>query len=179
MIVTAYQTLEDKDNIDEIETEGPFICTRRDAWLGHGYYLWDSNLKWALAWGENSYTKRGKEYVVGRCQVDLTNDCFDLLGNVTHQQELTETIEVLKQSGKIKDNSKLILPNIIEFLKRQGMFPYKSIRVGDNNDPLRIHFNDRRGEFMFINQRVQICVLHRKDIILHPFSVIYPDKYIT
>jgi hypothetical protein len=177
MIVTAYQTLEDKDNVDEIETEGPFKCTRSDAWLGHGFYFWDTNMKWAIAWGENSYTRRGKGYVIGRCEIDLANSCFDLHGNVAHQQELKETIEVLKSSGKLKSGHRLILGGILEFLKNEGLFQYKSIRIGDNNDPLKVHFNERKGEFMVINQRVQICVVERMGVILHPFSIVYPEKY--
>ncbi|NIJ52335.1 hypothetical protein [Dyadobacter arcticus] len=176
MIVTAYQTLEDKDNLDEIETEGPFKCTRSDAWLGYGFYFWDTNMKWAIAWGENSYTRRGKGYVVGRCEVDLSNRCFDLHGNVAHQLELKEIIEVLKRSGKFRTGNRLILSSILEFLKNEGLFEYKSIRIGDNNDPLKIHFTERRGEFMVINQRVHICVIERKDVILHPFSIVYPER---
>jgi hypothetical protein len=30
---------------------------------------------------------------------------------------------------------------------------------------------------MVINQRVQICVIDKKDVILRPFNVIYPVKY--
>lgn len=32
-----YQTVEDRDNPDNIEAEGPFKCTRKDAWLGEYY----------------------------------------------------------------------------------------------------------------------------------------------
>lgn len=181
MIVTAYQTLEDRDNIDEIETDGPYICTRRDAWLGTGYYFWDSNMDWAISWGENSYLRFQKEYVIGRCWIDLSQKCFDLLGNVAHQLELKEVIEVMKNSGKIRQGQRLIMPNIIEFLKRNEIFPYKSIRIGDNNETIQIHFNDqkRKREYMLINQRVQICVIERKDVILQPFDVIYPERYLS
>lgn len=180
MIITAYQTLEDKDNLDEIETDGPYECRRDDAWLGFGYYFWDTNMDWAKAWGEGSYNKRGKEYVVGRCQLDLSKDCFDLMGNVNHQQDILQTIEVLKQSGKIKEDNKLILPNIIAYLKLKGLFPYKSIRAYDNyNKVVKMNFNEKRHEYTFINQRVQVCVIHLEEVILRPFKVIYPDKYLT
>jgi hypothetical protein len=154
MIVTAYQTLEDRNNIEEIETNGPFKCTRSDAWLGHGYYFWDSNIKWAVEWGINSFKRRNRHYVIGKCKIDLSKSCFDLYGTVNHQQELRETIEVLKDSGKIKVGNRLVLPIILEFLKKEGLFPYKSIRIGDNYDPLPVYFGDRRGEFLLLNQRV-------------------------
>lgn len=180
MIITAYQTLEDKDNLDEIETDGPYECRRDDAWLGYGYYFWDTNMEWAIAWGENSYKRKNKEYLIGRCLLDLSKDCFDLMGNVSHQQDILQTIEVLKESGKLKENSKLILPNIISYLKLKGLFPYKSIRANDNySKVVQMHFNERKWEYMFINQRVQVCVIDVKEVILRPFKVIYPDKYIT
>ena len=60
MIVTGYQTLEDRDNIDHVETVGPFPCSRGDAWLSNGCYLWDTNMKWAIEWGQNSFGKKGR-----------------------------------------------------------------------------------------------------------------------
>ena len=56
MSTTAYQTLEDRDNPDEIETNGSYRCRSSNAWLGIGYYFWDSNAQWANEWGEKSYS---------------------------------------------------------------------------------------------------------------------------
>ena len=39
MIIKVYQTLEDRNNIEYIETNGPFKCERPDACLGHGYMM--------------------------------------------------------------------------------------------------------------------------------------------
>ena len=38
-----FQTLEDRNNPDEVESQGPFICTN-NPWLGKGYYFWDTFL---------------------------------------------------------------------------------------------------------------------------------------
>ena len=38
-----YQTVEDRGNPDYVEQHGPFICTNKNAWLGEGYYFWDTN----------------------------------------------------------------------------------------------------------------------------------------
>lgn len=179
MIITAYQTLEDKDNIDEIETDGPFICTRADAWLGTGHYFWDTNLEWAISWGENSYKRNGKEYVIGRCQLDLSKSCFDLVGNVEHQMELQEVIDVLRSSGKLGATEDVLMPNLIQYLKLKGIFFYKAIRCNDNHDKVvQIYFKSKRKEYMVINQRVQVCVIDKKEVILRPFAVIYPEKYL-
>ncbi len=175
MEVTGYQTLEYRDNNDEIETEGPFECTRPEAWLGRGYYFWDSNIEWAISWGENAYVKNGKDFVIGSCIIDLDQDCFDLFGNVECQQELVKIIDEFKESGLINENHKLTLPNIIEYLKQQGIFPYKSIRAGDNYSPVKVLFPGNRGEYIVVNQRVQICIIQKKGVILTTFKVIYPQ----
>ena len=48
MVVEGYQTLEDKDNLDEVELDGPFPCRHKGAWLGFGSYLWDTRVDWAI-----------------------------------------------------------------------------------------------------------------------------------
>lgn len=179
MVVVAYQTLEDRDNIDEIEFEGPYICRHHGAWLGHGYYLWDTNFDWATDWGLHAYTKYGLEFVIGKCQVDLSKSCFDLVGSVAHQQSFLECIEVMIESGKIKNQAEAIVPNIIQFMKDQQIFDYRSIRASDMYPKIvELKFRKEKQEYMVINQRVQICVIVKKDVLLHPFSVIYPEKYI-
>lgn len=180
MIVDGYQTLEDKDNIDHIESEGPFVCRRPGAWLGIGYYFWDTNMEWAIAWGVNSYEAYGKEFVIAKCQLDLTNNCFDLFGNVKHQIDFKEIIEVMLEADLIKNMNEAIVPNVIQFLKNKNLFQYKSIRAADmHNSKLKFFFKSHKPDFMIINQRVQICVVEKKDVLLRPFSVIYPEFYIN
>lgn len=177
MIITAYQTLEDRDNIDEIETEGPFPCNRADAWLGQGYYFWDTNMKWAVIWGEQSYASKGKAYVIGRCQLLLDETCFDLVGNVQHQLDLTACIETLLKSGRIQEGQRLILPILLEFMKQNNIFDYASIRCYDTPPDIRqLHFGEHRMEHMIINQRVQVCVIDRKAVLLPPFRVAHLSK---
>jgi hypothetical protein len=54
---TIYQTLENRGNLDFIENNGPFICKRNNAWLGTGYYFWESFIENAHWWGKecNNY----------------------------------------------------------------------------------------------------------------------------
>ncbi len=179
MIVTAYQTLEDRDNIDEIELDGPFECRRNDAWLGFGYYFWDTNIEWAISWGEKSYKPRHKEFVIGRCRINLDNNCFDLVGCVQHWNDLVEVLKVMRESKKIKNRKDEIVPNVITFMKKNGIFNYNSIRASDmHNNTIKLRFNENKPEYMAINQRVQICVINKKNVILRPFSVVYPEKYV-
>lgn len=37
----------------------PILCTRKDAWLGHGYYFWDEEFD-ADIWGKTSKNKTGR-----------------------------------------------------------------------------------------------------------------------
>lgn len=177
MIITAYQTLEDRDNIDEIEMDGPYKCTRSNAWLGHGYYFWDTNMDWAIGWGVTSFNKREMEFVIARCKLDLTN-CFDLVGNVQHQFDLMECIRVFKTSVKGSTRREPLIPELIEFLKRNNLFPYNSIRSSDNPDSRTVFYVSGRNNFVVVNQRVQVCVIDKRNVLLRPFKVVYPEKYL-
>jgi hypothetical protein len=179
MIVDAYQTLEDRDNIDEIEMDGPFKCTHSKSWLGIGYYLWDTNVEWAITWGEVAHKKNGADYVIAKCKINLANQCFDLVGNVQHQQDLIEVIKVMKESGRIKNSDEETIPNLIMFMKAKGIFNFKTIRAADMHDKVvKLQFLKYKKEYMIINQRVQICVIEKKDVLLRPFSVVFPEKYL-
>lgn len=177
MIITAYQTLEDRDNIDVIEMDGPFKCIRPDAWLGHGYYFWDTNMDWAIGWGVTSFNKKGMEFVIARCNLDLTN-CFDLFGNVQHQNSLIDCIKVFKVSEHGKGVQNPTIPKLIEFLKRKGLFSHNSIRSFDNPKPVRLFYSSKKENVLFLNQRVQVCVIDRRSVLLRPFTVVYPEKYL-
>lgn len=173
MIVKAYQTLEDKDNISYVEDNAPFKCTRKDAWLGHGYYLWDSEIEWAHQWGKASYKRKRLNYIIAEIGVNIDNTCFDIFGSVNCQKEFKDVIDIFKKNDKTKDLKDLIVPNIITYMKNLGIFNYNSIRAGDMNNTFKIHFKKQR-EYTVINQRVQICVLNLKDVIILPVTVVYP-----
>jgi len=175
--VDAFQTLENRNNITQVEREGPYLCNRKDAWLGIGYYLWDTNIQWAKDWGEKAYIiKRNKGYIIGECKVDLSH-CFDLVGNVSHQNEFTEAINVFKQSKHSETIKNVTVPFIIEFMKRKHIFEYKLIRVQDSpKSKNKVYFKEGRSEFIFINNRVQICVLDKKEVIKSGFKVIFEKK---
>lgn len=182
MVVEGYQTLEDKDNIDEVELDGPFPCRHKGAWLGFGCYLWDTHLEWAIEWGKFAYARKNKDFIIGRILVDLATDCFDLFGNVKHQFEFQEVIKVMIESKKIKNQKEAIVANVIEFMKRKGIFNYKTIRAADMNNVKKYYFRvdiktSQPKEYMIINQRVQICVIEKKGVLLSSFEVVYPEKY--
>ena len=111
--------------------------------------------------------------------MDLSKDCFDLVGNVKHQMELLGFMKALEDSGKIKDESQKTIPNLLRLLDRKGYLNYKSIRANDfHKNVVRLKFRYDRKEYMVLNERVQICVLVKKDVILQPIKVVYPEKYL-
>ena len=178
-VVTAYQTLEDRDNIDQIEMEGPFECVRGNAWLGHGYYFWDTNMEWALAWGRNSYNRRGRNFVICACSLNLSSNCFDLFGNVVDQMSFTNIVKSIRESGLLKGTGDLSVPNVIQFMKQNGLFTYNSIRSSDlPKNTLTVPYGSE-SEHLAVNPRVQICVINLETVLLQPFSAVYPEKYLT
>lgn len=172
MYIIGYQTLKDKDNIDEVESFGPYKCTAKNAWLGHGYYFWDTDIRWAHNWGESKYSKDG--YLILECQLDLSNKCFDIWGSVRCQLDLEESVSVMEEQIEGFDKESVTIPEIIEFMKKQDVFNYNSIRSFDSPNPIVFKFQNNRYEFTVINQRVQICVLNKKEVIKSSPKVIFP-----
>lgn len=176
-MLTGYHTVEDRDNPDEIEADGPFKCTRRDAWLGPGYYFWDTRIMWAHKWGKDAYERKGYNYVI--CQAELDNSpsiMFDLFGNILHQEEFLQAYLLLKtqldKSGKYP-----LVSEVLHFLHKQNLMTYKSVRAGDNgNEAYDIDFQPKR-EFMTIRQRVQICLFEKNGITLQNFQIVFPEHY--
>ena len=90
---TLFQAIKDLDNPDEIEQNGPFKCRRKDAWLGEGYYFWDSFVELAQWWGRESL---GNDYVICRsyCAASLpdTDDLYDNPEHIVSFRALSEAL---------------------------------------------------------------------------------------
>lgn len=182
-MITGYHTVEDRDNPDYIELEGPFRCERADAWLGHGYYFWDTYEPWAHEWGKNAYRRKG--YVV--CQAMLNPDVmYDLFGNVAHQMEFEEAIKLLEADESFQGERPLAA-EVILFMKDRGFLLYKSIRAADNppDRVVEVDFRPPKNTVqphnrphMRIGQRVQICLLEKSELTLQGFSIVFPEKYL-
>jgi hypothetical protein len=180
-MIIGYHTVEDRNNPDLIKLEGPFRCEREDAWLGHGYYFWDTNIHWAHNWGRDAYRRKG--YII--CQAKINPDImFDLVGNIGHQMEFEEMIKLL-EADESYQREKPLVAEIIDFMKDRGFFAHKSVRAADNPyNVVEVDFRPPRNQeqpnnrpFMRIGQRVQICLFEKSELTLHDFSIIFPDNY--
>tara|TARA_A100000171_G_scaffold50492_1_gene62109 strand:+ start:1081 stop:1695 length:615 start_codon:yes stop_codon:yes gene_type:complete len=158
MDITAYQTLQDRENPDEIESNGPYKCRSANAWLGIGYYFWDSNIQWAHEWGEKSYSN---DYIICEAGIVIDETCFDLVGNINHQMELIEIISLFKESGYLSDKGTVYLGQLIQLMKDRGVFDYKSIRANDNKRAFNLSFTKNNKEFTSLLKRTQICLVDK------------------
>ncbi|GAB3327755.1 hypothetical protein GCM10027299_28810 [Larkinella ripae] len=174
MILECYQTLEDRDNPDDVEKNGPFICSRSDAWLGTGYYFWDSNIQWAESWGQ-VYTKNG--YIICQAQIVYNERIFDLWGNVNHQAAFKSALELLKK--RPPTGRPIVAREVLAFLVRSGHFAYSGIRAADEpKDVVTVKYNKHKAEVLIVNQRVQICLLDKNNLLSHTFRIVFPEKYV-
>ena len=64
-------------------------------------------------------------------------------------------------------------------MKKQGIFGYHAIRASDYpKGIMSVPFRQER-EFTYVNPRVQVCVIVKKEVVLPPFRVVYPEKYLS
>lgn len=91
-ISPAYQTIEDRNNPDEVEENGP-IPGVYHPWLGDGYYFWDGFIANAHWWGKAHVRK---EYMICKASIAVEDDYFlDLHGNPEHMQYFSKTLKLI------------------------------------------------------------------------------------
>lgn len=185
MNLTLYQTLENRDNPEEIENEGPFPCDRLDAWLGTGYYFWDSHIELAHWWGIKN--PKIEEYIICSALVTKSEKLFDLLEGAFRKQ-LTEAARMILEDGlaTIED---LIVPDIIDYLYEEGVFnDYEAIRaygvdsLSEEKSPdsvLRFKFSYKTIAYLDMLPPIQLCLFKRKSLSLRNYKVVFPDYYVA
>lgn len=178
-----YQTLKDKENPDEIERDGPFLCNWRNSWLGDGYYFWDSFIENAHWWGESHCNN---SYIICEAVVDLDeNNCFDLVGNTNHMLIFADSIEYLKIKGKV--NESVTLSRVLQHMKDIAVFQnFSAIRAYGINSKskyyqpnYRILFESNKPfQYLLYKPEIQICLLNFNNINFRDYKIVYPDEYI-
>lgn len=175
MLTKGYHTLEDRSNPDHIEEWGPQPCNRKNAWLGDGYYFWDGDIFWAHDWGKNY----PKGYMIFEGEISIDDNTYDLVGNMLHKKEFWHVIQELVTTGFFKSLHYVTVPKVIEYIKKHAGFDYNSIRAADYPEKAyTISFGGKRGEFMYLNERVQVCLITKKNLSLQSFRVIFPEEYV-
>lgn len=183
--LTVHQTLADWNNPDYVEENGPFKSTNSAAWLGVGYYFWDTHIELAHWWGDVGYHGN---YMVCRAKATLDESCWDLHGIGEHRIEFKLICDEIVKSG-VSTKEKLLVPQVIEFLKKRGKFLYSAIRaLGMNSiwdkSPLtdehllfRMKFVEKSSVHLDIHPPVQLCLVDKKSLSLQKYKVVYPNEY--
>lgn len=170
----AYQTLENRNNPDQIEEQGPFLCNRKSAWLGEGYYFWDSFIENAHWWGQEGYKNN---YVICESTFELDEDkCFNLVDNPEH----LKLFEFTKKALIEQQIHNLIVPRVIKFLKQRKNFKYEAIRANGINskNESRTPFVIKGHQYLESFPAIQICFFSKKSLNRRGFKIIYPEEYV-
>lgn len=176
-----YQTLEDRNNPDEVEQHGPYKCTRSDAWLGHGYYFWHHFIGFAHRWGKVAYADNymicsQTGFVYGNPEV------LDLVGDLLMIDVIDQYTTSLK---KAYNQESMLVHTVLEHMKSIGALTnYKAVRIEGRESMMgsynvrshRLPFKKGEDSYFEMKPPVQVCV-YDKSILDNDFRVIYPDEY--
>ena len=173
----AHQTLQNKNNIKEVERNGPYpVKEIESSFLGAGYYFWDNHLDLAKWWGERHCNNR---YYICECDIEVDEFYFlDLVGNRQDQINLNELIDRLNISHLTLGEIMEVLKEIQREQPESQLFPYKAIRALDyENKPSfisrKILFKPNNNSYAVLSPMYIICLIEKKELILSPYKVIY------
>lgn len=184
-IRTVYQTLEDRDNPDFVEQNGPFKCVRKNAWLGDGYYFWDSFIENAHWWGAEGASYGGRYMICESTYVLDEERCFNLIDNPLHFEMYNNTKQLMHDKGLFVENVTTVA-RIIEYIKNTlKLFKYEGIRVyGVNSKSFSSPFSNRtifdnnhNTKYLDSIPAIQVCFYSTKSLNLKGFKLIYPPEY--
>lgn len=174
-----YQTLEDRDNPDEIENHGPYSCNK-EPWFGEGYYFWDTFIQLAHWWGKIGYRSN---YVIGRLFYPYNpENFFDITGaNPGHLEDLQDCIK--EYFGSLQ--AKYTISQVIELMKERTnlLEVYQGIRgrgihitdIPENDIPLKTGNHYYRFELF---PPIQICIFDKSSFQKYQFKIVWPKHYI-
>ena len=174
-----YQTIIDSGDPDKIERDGPIKCSSSDAWLGIGYYFWDSFIDLAHHWGK---THCNGNYVICKATENYSEEeLYDLINNPEHIIQFRGITEALMAKYS-KSKKQLTVPFIIEYLKSIGVFSYKAIRACGIGSfyafTYNIVFSTGHKAFLESLPAWQICILEKQSVLSGSYKIVYPQHYI-
>ena len=182
----VYQTVQDRDNPDEVELYGPFKC-KKNPWLGQGYYFWDHEIKLAHWWGSKAGYENNYMICEAWCNMTGNDLCWDLHENGFHRDEFHETILKIVELNLSKKPHDITVDQVIEFVKNKKSFKYEAIRIlgvnsvkkikGFKNVGARMLFRRGKEAYYDIFPAVQICFFNKKSLSLSKIKIVYPEYY--
>lgn len=175
-------------DIADILRNAPFLAENKPdegkvQFLGTGYYFWDNNLEMAKVWGRYHY---GGRYVIIGVDFDLKSDtCYDLVGNRTHQIDLTKRLEKLSERLGNDKPKKWTLGQFFSFMQKLAkrdcnVFPYKMVRAIDllrhnelKKQQVIINFVEGKKNYTLLNPKIVICAFDKNSLNLQTKKIIY------
>ncbi len=180
-----YQTLEDRnDDLDRLESNGPYPCDWENSWLGDGFYFWDSFIDNAHWWGKE-IRKYPNGYIICEAICDYNDiTCCDLVGNTEHLLMFYNTYKLLESKG-IADETTTV-KRLIHYLKDDiKVFNFEAIRVHgirsknyNSSFGLTLNFENKKPSYLDFIPAIQICLYSKKSLNLRNYKIVYPDNYI-
>ena len=172
--------MEDRDNVDYVEANGPFLGNIRNRWLGKGYYYWDSFINSAHFWGMVSYVYYNKHYIIAKSELTLPpNQTLNLL-EPSDLQKLITWIEEYKQTFSTESTTiEKVLTHAQNIMG--ATFPYIAIRalfidcINKKEYQNRISLNGKA--YLDLQPPIQVCIRDKTVIGKDNFKVIYPANY--
>lgn len=173
----AHQTLENRNNNEDVEANGPFsVEDPTKSFLGEGYYFWDNHIELAKWWGK--FHCRDK-YIICESEFEIEKtDFLDLVGSREDQIHFSNLMKQLNMEGQA-------LGKIIGALKDlekedKGIFSYKAIRAVDNKakksfEQIQYKFSEEKNKpsYSVFNPMYMICLLEKNDVILQSYKVVF------
>jgi len=180
-----FQTLEDRGNPIEIEKCGPYRCTWKNTWLGHGHYFWDTFVENAHFWGSQRRFKG--RYVICEATFEYSLDtCFDLVGTTEHIEDFRKSHDLLCEK---LNTSKITVVRVLEFMKQTNTFKYHATRAWGmqtksiSKNKYRVMFellkNSKRPQYLDTKPAIQISIYNLDAVNFNGVSIIHPDHYIS
>jgi hypothetical protein len=171
-----YQTLEDRGNPDDVVKHGPYKCTHSNAYVGPGYYFWDNDLHVAHLWGQRRIKSA---YMIFSAELSMQDqDLLDLYYSKDDRDFLQTIVTKFDLGGQKLGKIFYFLQKKNEETPTKGVFPYKAIRIQDNNFGDKTYFADGKHGFTNFNPAIMICLVDKRKVHLNGFDAIYPEKYI-
>lgn len=175
-----YQTLEDRQNYEEVEEHGPYFCCARHAngilksgvkepWLGEGYYFWDTRIADAQWWGDTVYNKKG--YIICHTKYNQHSPLlYDIVGDVKLFDEFIECAELIKTKLNIETIS---FPVVLTYMRKLPDFDYKAIRVWPHPYTVEKTVVRFPGDKLVLSKadKIQICFFD-KTLLNNPFKIV-------
>ena len=179
-----YQTLEDRQNYEEIEKNGPFFCSikypngklkkgSKEPWLGEGYYFWDTRIEDAQWWGNTIYGAKG--YVICHTKYDQHSSClYDMVGNVEQFDEFVKCARYILEKRKLQS---ITFPTVLSYLKKMESFNYSAIRVWpypQSMETTGIEFPSiysSKKTILAKSSKIQICFFDRT-LLTEPYRIV-------